>query len=225
MDDGKAMLELTAVTKTYEGGGPDVLRGVDLRVRAGEALAIVGPSGCGKSTLLNIIGALDRPTSGQVVFEGRDVATAGDAQLAQLRGERIGFVFQAHHLLPQCTVLENVLVPTLVGPQRPDAASRAHRLLERVGLAHRLTHRPGQLSGGERQRAAVVRALINQPALLLTDEPTGSLDRAGSEALGQLLMDLNREEGVTLVVVTHSPQLSGRMRRTYELRDGRLARL
>jgi ABC-type lipoprotein export system ATPase subunit len=202
-----------------------VLRGVDLRVRAGEALAIVGPSGCGKSTLLNIIGALDRPTSGQVVFEGRDVATAGDAQLAQLRGERIGFVFQAHHLLPQCTVLENVLVPTLVGPQRPDAASRAHRLLERVGLAHRLTHRPGQLSGGERQRAAVVRALINQPALLLTDEPTGSLDRAGSEALGQLLMDLNREEGVTLVVVTHSPQLSGRMRRTYELRDGRLARL
>jgi ABC-type lipoprotein export system ATPase subunit len=213
------------VTKTYEGGGPDVLRGVDLRVRAGEALAIVGPSGCGKSTLLNIIGALDRPTSGQVVFEGRDVATAGDAQLAQLRGERIGFVFQAHHLLPQCTVLENVLVPTLVGPQRPDAASRAHRLLERVGLAHRLTHRPGQLSGGERQRAAVVRALINQPALLLADEPTGSLDRAGSEALGQLLMDLNREEGVTLVVVTHSPQLSGRMRRTYELRDGRLARL
>jgi ABC-type lipoprotein export system ATPase subunit len=225
MDDGKAMLELTAVTKSYEGGGQDVLRGVDLRVRAGEALAIVGPSGCGKSTLLNIIGALDRPTSGQVVFEGRDVAKSGDAQLAQLRGERIGFVFQAHHLLPQCTVLENVLVPTLVGPQRPDSASRAHRLLERVGLAHRLTHRPGQLSGGERQRAAVVRALINQPALLLADEPTGSLDRAGSEALGQLLMDLNREEGVTLVVVTHSPQLSGRMRRTYELRDGRLARL
>ena len=225
MDDGKTMLELTGVTKTYAGGGPEVLRGVDLRVPAGQALAIVGPSGCGKSTLLNIIGALDRPTAGRVTFEGRDVSEATDAELAGLRGERIGFVFQLHHLLPQCTVLENVLVPTLVGPKRDDAKNRALRLLERVGLAHRLSHRPGQLSGGERQRAAVVRALINQPALLLADEPTGSLDRAGSEALGQLLMDLNREEGVTLIVVTHASQLAGRMRRTYELRDGKLARL
>jgi ABC-type lipoprotein export system ATPase subunit len=226
---GPALLELTGVAKSYvaaEGMEPTpVLRDVDLRLARGESLAIVGASGSGKSTLLNIIGTLDRPDAGRVVLNGRDLSSLGEAELAQVRGREIGFVFQLHHLLPQCSVLENVLVPTLAGgpphrAEKPEA--RARRLLERVGLSHRLGHRPGQLSGGERQRAAVVRALINEPGLLLADEPTGALDRSASENLARLLVELNQEEGVSLIVVTHAMDLARRMGRGVELRDGRL---
>jgi len=224
------LLELTGVAKTYEAGetgaATHVLRGVDLCLDGGESLAIVGASGCGKSTLLNIIGALDRPSAGRVVLEGQDLATLDDEALAGLRNRRLGFVFQLHHLLPQCNVLENVLVPTLAGPvpdRREAAEERALRLLARVGLADRLAHRPGQLSGGERQRVAVVRALINEPKLLLADEPTGALDRASAERLSDLLVELNREEAVSLIVVTHSLALAERMGRVVELRDGALA--
>ena len=229
MSDATPLVELTDVTRRYgEDEGLLVLDGVSLRVAAGEALAIVGPSGSGKSTLLNLIGALDRPTSGSAVFGGRDLATLDDDALAAIRNREIGFVFQLHHLLPQCTVVENVLVPTLAGgtlASRQEAEERARRLLGRVGLGERLDYRPGQLSGGERQRTAVVRALINQPKLLLADEPTGSLDRASSDTLTDLLVELNREEGVALIVVTHSLDLARRMSRVLELRDGRLVPL
>ena len=202
----------------------DVLRGITLDVATGESLAIIGPSGSGKSTVLNIIGTLDRPTSGAVLLEGKDLSQLDDIQLAAVRNQQIGFVFQSHYLLPQCTVLENVLVPTLAtkSASRNGAEERAKSLLDRVGLGQRLAHRPGQLSGGERQRVAVVRALINQPKLLLADEPTGALDRTSALDLGQLLVDLNRERGVTLIVVTHALDLARRMGRVLELRDGSL---
>ena len=230
MAEPTLLLELIDVAKSYDAGGDaaPVLRDASLRVAAGESLAIVGPSGSGKSTLLNLIGALDRPSAGRVVFDGRDLATLDDNQLAAIRNREIGFVFQLHHLLPQCTVLENVLVPTLVAGDeayRQRADEIARRLLERVGLAERLTYRPGQLSGGERQRTAVVRALINQPKLLLADEPTGSLDRASSDTLADLLVELNREEGVALIVVTHALDLARRMARVLELKEGILVPL
>ncbi|MBI3192146.1 MAG: ABC transporter ATP-binding protein, partial [Pedosphaera parvula] len=174
---------------------------------------------------LNIMGTLDRPSSGHVTLAGEDLAALDDQQLARVRNRQIGFIFQAHYLLPQCSVFENVLVPTLACADtavRNGAEDRARRLLERVGLAARFNHRPGQLSGGERQRVAVVRALINQPKVLLADEPTGALDRAAAENLGQLLVDLNQEEGVTLVLVTHALNLAQRMGEVIELRDGRL---
>lgn len=223
------LLKLTDVTKSYEpeggAGAIVVLRGVSLEIGRGESVAIAGPSGSGKSTLLNIIGTLDQPSSGKVELDGQDLTAFDEAGLARVRNRQIGFVFQSHHLLPQCTVLENVLVPTLAdksAPSRGGAVDRATKLLERVGLAARLTHRPGQLSGGERQRVAVVRALINQPKLLLADEPTGALDRASAQSLGDLLVQLNQEEGVTLIVVTHALDLAKRMGRVLELKDGRL---
>jgi len=229
MPETSALLKLESVTKRYTapdgGAAPPVLSDVSLALDAGESVAIVGPSGSGKSTLLNIMGTLDRPTSGRVLFDGQDLASLGDAALAAVRSRRIGFVFQLHHLLPQCTALENVLVPTLApgsGASAVEGEKRARQLMERVGLAKRLEYRPGQLSGGERQRVAVARALVNRPALLLADEPTGSLDRASADHLAQLLVDLNREEGVTLVVVTHSPAMAARMARIMELRDGQL---
>jgi len=220
-------LKLNRVTKRYDSpsqsGALTVLNEVSLDVAQGESLAIVGPSGSGKSTLLHIIGTLDRPTSGAVELNGQDLGALDDLQLAAVRNRQVGFVFQAHYLLPQCSVLENVLVPTLAcgeAAARDGAEERAGRLLKRVGLGERLSHRPGELSGGERQRAAVVRALINQPRLLLADEPTGSLDQASARELGQLLLDLNREEGVTLIVVTHALELAQRMRRVLELKEG-----
>ena len=236
------LLELKDVTKRYAAtdglNALPVLNGVSLTVAAGDTLAIVGPSGSGKSTLLQIIGTLDRATSGEVLLDGKNLAALDDRQVAEARNRQIGFVFQAHYLLPQCTVLENVLVPTLAstgragsplpagahGVTRPTeaAGTRAERLLKRVGLGERLHHRPGQLSGGERQRVAVVRALINQPQLLLADEPTGALDHASATALGQLLTELNKEEGVTLIVVTHALDLAKRMGRVLELADGKL---
>lgn len=227
------LLELKDVTKRYAAADGvnalPVLNGVSLTVAAGETLAIVGPSGSGKSTLLQIIGTLDRATSGEVLLEGKNLAALDDTQLAEVRNRQIGFVFQSHFLLPQCTVIENVLVPTLAAgkseirnPKSEFPSARAERLLKRVGLGERLHHRPGQLSGGERQRVAVVRALINQPQLLLADEPTGALDHASATALGQLLTELNREEGVTLIVVTHATDLAQRMGRVLELADGKL---
>ena len=223
------LLKLTDVSKRYESPcraeAVSVLRDISLEIGRRESLAIVGPSGSGKSTLLNIIGTLDRPTSGQVLLDGQDLSRIDDIQIAAVRNRQIGFVFQAHHLLPQCTVLENVLVPTLANNDaalRNGAGERAKRLLEKVGLGERLTHRPGQFSGGERQRVAVVRALINQPKLLLADEPTGALDRASAQNLAELLVRLNQEDGVTLIVVTHALDLAKRMGRVIELRDGRL---
>jgi ABC-type lipoprotein export system ATPase subunit len=225
------LLQLVNVSKRYDSvasAGPLlVLRDISLDLAPGESLAIVGPSGCGKTTLLNILGTLDRPTSGRVTLDGQDLGRLDDDALAAVRNRQIGFIFQAHHLLPHCTVLENVLVPTLAIPDRagrPAAAERATKLLERVGLGERLHHRPGQLSGGERQRVAVVRALINQPKLLLADEPTGALDRGSAQALGHLLVELNREQGVTLVVVTHALDLARQMGRVLELKDGRLVK-
>ncbi len=223
------LLKLENVSKSFsaaEGSAPvAVLRGLSLVVAAGESLAIIGPSGSGKSTLLNIIGTLDQPDSGSVFLDGRDLSQLGEAELARVRNQQIGLVFQSHHLLPQCSVLENVLVPTIADARNTalgNALDRAKKLLNRVGLGERLHHRPGQLSGGERQRVAVVRALINQPKLLLADEPTGALDRASAGSLAQLLVELNREEQVTLILVTHALDLARQMRRTVEMQDGSL---
>jgi lipoprotein-releasing system ATP-binding protein len=199
----------------------EVLRAVDLLVLQGETLAITGPSGSGKSTLLNILGTLDAPDAGEVWLEGRELEKLDARELARVRNRRIGLVFQLHHLLPHLGVLENVLVPALVSGD-PGAPERARRLLDRVGLGHRLAHRPAQLSGGERQRAAVVRALINRPALVLADEPTGSLDRRSAESLADLLVELNREEGTAFVVATHAAALASRLGRSLELLEGRL---
>ena len=219
-----SILSLRDVTKEY----PDsprplrVLSGISLDLTEGETAAIVGPSGCGKSTLLNIIGTLDHPTSGTITFKDLDLRNQSEANLANLRNAEIGFVFQLHHLLPQCSVLENILVPTLVTKNADDVVERAKRLLDRVGLSERAHQLPGKLSGGERQRAAVVRALINKPSLLLADEPTGSLNQQGAEHLTQLLLELNREEQMTLVVVTHSEEVARMMGRVFELREGML---
>jgi len=223
------LLKVVEVSKKYQaasGAEPvRVLDSVSLAVGSGESLAIVGPPGSGKSTLLNIIGTLDKPTTGQVLLDGDDLAARSEEELAQIRNRRIGFVFQSHHLLPQCNVLENILVPTLPSKDkalREGARERALQLLKRVGLGERTLHLPGQLSGGERQRVAVVRALINHPKLLLADEPTGALDRNSSQHLAELLTELNREENVTLIVVTHALDLAGKMQRQLELKDGKL---
>lgn len=225
------LLQLQNVSKRYDspesGEHLDVLRNVTFEVGRGSSLSIVGPSGSGKSTLLNIIGTLERPTSGTVVLSGRDLSRLEDKELAALRNQKIGFVFQSHYLLPQCSVLENVLVPTLPDKARrkdSKVIDRAKALLQRVGLAERMNHRPGQLSGGERQRVAVVRALINQPELLLADEPTGALDGASAAELTRLLLELNGAEGVTLIVVTHALDLARQMGCVYELRQGELKR-
>lgn len=221
-----ALLEVTGLEKSYEAlpeAAPTVvLRGVDLRVAAGESVAIVGASGSGKSTLLQIIGTLDRPTAGSILLAGRNILALSDDELARLRSREIGFVFQSHHLLPQCTVLENVLIPALVSGGASKVEKRATDLLDRMGLSARVSHRPGQLSGGERQRVAVARALINGPRLLLADEPTGSLDRASAMSLTDLLVEMNRQEGVALIVVTHSASVAERMSRVLELQDGLL---
>ncbi len=213
------------LTKAYASAGGDlsILRGFDLTMSRGDALAVTGPSGSGKSTLLYILGALDSPTSGRVSLDGQEPFRLGEVEQAQFRNKQIGFIFQDHHLLPQCTVLENVLIPMLAG-RGADllAENRARELLDRVGLAGRLSHRPAQLSGGERQRVAVCRALINDPILLLADEPTGNLDRATAESVGTLLLELNREQNTLLVCVTHSQELAARFPRHCILKDGRL---
>ena len=218
-------LVVTNVTKQFptRGEGLTVLRGVSLACELGENVAILGPSGSGKSTLLHILGTLDRPTAGTVTLGGEDPFQLSEADVASFRNRHVGFVFQDHHLLPQLSVLENVLIPTLA-EGRPDEATvaRAKDLLARVGLSERLEHRPAELSGGERQRVGVARALIRQPKLILADEPTGNLDRTNALAIGRLLVDLQREEQAILVVVTHSADLARLLQQRYELDDGML---
>jgi len=220
------LAELRNVTKSYrsDAGEVPVLNGIDLGIASGETVAVVGPSGSGKSTLLNLFGALDRPDSGEVLVAGSDLTKLDPVQLSEYRNTTVGFIFQLHHLLPQCTVLENVVIPTLPrkNADRRAIRDRAAKLLEAVGLSHRLDHRPGQLSGGERQRAAFARALINEPKLLLADEPTGSLDRSSAGRLTDLLAEIHRLEKVTIVMVTHAPDLAKRMSRVLELVDGKL---
>jgi lipoprotein-releasing system ATP-binding protein len=220
-------LVVESLDKEYptRSGPLPVLRGINLRLQRGDALAVMGPSGSGKSTFLHILGTLDTPTRGTVVLEGANPFTLPEPELAAFRNRRIGFVFQDHHLLPQCTVLENVLLPTLVNPdtRRDEADKYARKLLERVGLSGRIEHYPAELSGGERQRVAVARALIQKPILLLADEPTGNLDRKNAEAVGHLLLDLHQQEQNMLVVVTHSADLAKLFPRTLEMNDGTLS--
>ena len=218
-------LQVRELCKDYatRSGPLPVLRHISLELHRGEALAITGPSGSGKSTLLHILGTLDNPTSGAVLLEGKDPFRLPERDLADFRNRHIGFVFQDHHLLPQCSVLENVLIPTLVGKNDRSEVDRwARKLLERVGLSHRLEHRPAELSGGERQRVAVARALIHHPVLLLADEPTGNLDRQTAQVVSQLLLDLHRQEQTVLVVVTHSTELARSFPKQMEMADGSL---
>ena len=217
------LLKLENISKSYAKDRV-ILDQLSLEINAGERVAIVGPSGSGKTTLLNLIGTLDRPDVGKMVFDGQDLSAMNDQQLAQFRNRKIGFVFQLHHLLPQLSLMENVLLPTLTDPslQGKQVEERAKRLIERVGLSGVVVQKPSELSGGECQRTAVVRALINRPALLLADEPTGALDQKSSGNLTDLLIDLNTEEGVALVVVTHSMDVAKKMDRIYRLENGRL---
>jgi lipoprotein-releasing system ATP-binding protein len=219
------MLHVSKLCKDYptRSGSLSVLRDISLDLNRGEALAVMGPSGSGKSTLLHILGTLDQPTSGTVRLNDRDPFALPERELADFRNRHIGFVFQDHHLLPQCSVLENVLIPTLVGSDnRADAETWARELLRRVGLLERLDHRPAELSGGERQRVAIARALIRHPDLLLADEPTGNLDRHTAQTIGKLLLDLHQQEQTVLVVVTHSPELARMLPRQMEMLDGHL---
>jgi lipoprotein-releasing system ATP-binding protein len=225
----RMLLELRNVGKKYETpSGREyltVLENVSLKVRQGESLAIVGPSGSGKSTLLNIMGALDKPTSGEVFFQGESLVDLDDAALSRIRNREIGFVFQLHHLLPQCTALENVLIPTIPLRRKEesrDVVDRANRLLVRIGLGERRDYFPAQLSGGEMQRVAVARALINRPKLILADEPTGSLDQESAKNLGRLMVEINNEEGTALITVTHSHDFARLMEKVWKLRDGTL---
>ena len=217
-------LSVQDLTKDYPGatGTLHILAGAELTMQRGESVAITGPSGSGKSTFLYVLGALDTPTAGNVSLGGTDPFSLSSAEQADFRNQDVGFVFQDHHLLPQCSVLENVLIPTLAGKTNDAADNRAQELLDRVGLAERMTHRPAQLSGGERQRVAVCRALINEPLLLLADEPTGNLDQKTAESIGSLLLEVAREQNTMLICVTHSLELAGRFPRRYELSEGKL---
>jgi len=223
------MLELIDVTKNYcEPGTPDyvpVLKSLSLSLAEGRTMAIVGPSGCGKSTLLNLIGALDTPTKGRIRFMEQDLTELNEMELARIRNREIGFIFQMHHLLPQCTVQENILIPTLAHPSALDAEKRRQRaieLIEKVGLSDCARRRPGELSGGQRQRVAVARALINHPNLLLADEPTGSLDNETAQGVMDLLLELNQAENAALVVVTHARNLARQFDTVATLRGGQL---
>lgn len=199
----------------------DVLRGVDMSLQAGEMVAIVGASGAGKSTLLHVLGTLDLPTSGELVVGGEDVTKMSASELAMFRNRTIGFVFQFHHLLPEFTALENTMMPCLIQRiPKEQARVRAEQILERVGLGKRLTHRPGELSGGEQQRVAIARALVMEPPLVLADEPTGNLDTHTSQDIHKLFIELNREKGSTLIVVTHNRELAGLLPRCLVMRDG-----
>ena len=230
MSESASLIRLEGVVKSFatsDAGaeGLPVLSGVDLELARGDSVAIVGPSGSGKSTLLNLIGTLDTPDAGRISWEGSDLAELDEAGRAEFRNRRIGFVFQHHLLLPQCTALENVLIPTLAQAGSRIEAERteqARELLTSIGLGERIQHRPAQLSGGERQRVALVRALINDPDLLLADEPTGSLDATSAAALGDLLFQLNEQRGMALLLVTHSLELAARAGRVLELQGGRL---
>ena len=218
------MLEVSGVSKEYvtPRGPLPILSGVSLSLERGDAAAIMGPSGAGKSTLLYILGALEQPSAGTVTLDGRNPYQMTEKEAAAFRNQSIGFLFQDHCLLPQCSVLENVLVPTLVGAGGDAHPERARRLLAQVGLGDRLDHRPAELSGGEKQRAALARALIRKPLLLLCDEPTGNLDQASADVVASLLLDLHRQQETILVVVTHSAELAARFPLRYELRNANL---
>ena len=220
---------LKNISKHYQNPGSglwqEVLTDISLEINPGDALAVAGPSGSGKSTLLNIIGTLDQPSSGHVSFDGTDISSLTENQLATFRNQRIGFVFQQHYLLPQLSLLENVLLPVIPvkdKTRRNEATVRATQLLSEVGLADKMHHLPGQLSGGECQRGAVVRAMINEPGLILADEPTGSLDQDSAAQIGELLSEINRKKKVTIIVVTHSEKLASKMNRVYGILNGRL---
>lgn len=220
------ILHVKGLTKTYPdagGGEVRVLCGIDLLLSQSQSAAIVGPSGCGKTTLLNVLGTLDTPTAGAITLAGQDISKLSETQRAQVRAQQIGFVFQEHHLLPQCTATENVLIPTLAkGVDRKASEQRAVELLERVGLSDRLHHRPDALSGGQRQRVAIVRALINRPDLLLVDEPTGALDSNTADQILDLLIELNQAEQTAMLMVTHANALAQRLDQTLRLEQGQL---
>jgi len=222
VNDTSTRLTVRDLTKTFGDGDSSVhvLNGANLAADAGESIAIMGPSGSGKSTLLHCVGTLEPPTAGSVRIDGTDPFALQEAAIARFRNESIGFVFQDHHLLPQYTVLENALLPTVAFPGATDGEERARILLDRVGLGHRLMHRPAELSGGERQRVAIARALINQPGLLLCDEPTGNLDGETADAVADLLLELHHEAQNVLLVVTHDPRLAGRFARRIDLENG-----
>jgi putative ABC transport system ATP-binding protein len=219
------LLVATHLQKSYITGDARViaLDGVSLTLDHGDFVALMGPSGCGKSTLLHLCGAMDRPSAGAVVFEQRDLATLSDDDLTAVRRERIGFVFQFFNLLPTLTVADNIALPSLLGGERGrDADRRAHEMAERVGISHRLTHYPQQLSGGEMQRAAVARALVHRPALLVADEPTGNLDSENGARVMTLLTEINRDLGVTILLATHAPDVADRAQRVMRMRDGKI---
>jgi len=221
----KVLVKTEGLTKSFWIGKQElkVLKGIDLAIQKGEIIAIVGPSGAGKSTLLHLLGALDRPTSGIIRFNGQVLNDESDAKLAKIRNLEIGFVFQAHHLLPEFTALENVIIPALIAGKTPEEVKpKAMEILRRVGLDQRVKHQPGELSGGEQQRLAVARALMNDPKLLLADEPSGNLDKASSQALHDLLWSLSQERGQTTVIVTHNEALAGKADRIVEMEDGRI---
>jgi lipoprotein-releasing system ATP-binding protein len=219
------VLEVRELAKTYQApSGPlPVLVGITLELAGGDGLAVMGPSGCGKSTLLQILGALDTPTSGMVRLNDVDPFALNEAEQARFRNNSVGFVFQDHCLLPQLTVMENVLVPLMVGDEDTVGPERARKLLDQVGLGSRLQHRPAELSGGEKQRVAIARALVRNPKLLLCDEPTGNLDRANAESVADLLEQVRREQQTILVVATHSSDIAARFPRCAQLVDGRLS--
>jgi lipoprotein-releasing system ATP-binding protein len=218
------LLEAKNLSKSYETprGPLPILNGVTLSLASGDAISITGPSGTGKSTLLYILGALEPPTSGEVTLDGRNPFTLSDKDVSAFRNTEVGFVFQDHCLLPQCTVLENVLIPTMVGKDNNGVEQRAKQLLDQVGLSHRLDHRPSELSGGEKQRVSIARAMIRSPKLLLCDEPTGNLDRHTATQVADLLLEMNRASKTILIVVTHSAELAARFPKVYELVEGRL---
>ena len=225
---GDAVVRAQGLGMTYSEGKlrTPVFSGLDLDVRRGETVAIVGASGAGKSTLLHLLGGLDTPTAGEVWIAGQAMSALGDAERGRLRNRALGFVYQFHHLLPEFTALENVMLPVLLGGGGlPEARSRAEALLQAVGLGHRLEHKPGELSGGERQRAAVARAMVNRPACILGDEPTGNLDEKTAHTVFELMLQLNREQGTSLVLVTHDRDLAARLDRVLELHEGRLRQI
>jgi lipoprotein-releasing system ATP-binding protein len=222
---GKELVVVEGLTKVFAHGEKDVevLKGIDLTIEEGEMLTVIGKSGAGKSTLLHLLGTLDLPTAGRILYDGKDVTRYSSGGLAEFRNRTIGFVFQFHHLLPEFTALENVMMPGLIrgGPRGP-LEKESRLLLDEVGLSHRLTHRPGELSGGEQQRVALARALVMRPRLILADEPTGNLDTGTSDAIHKLFFDLNKSRGLTFLIVTHSRDLAARMPRVVTMLDGRI---